>query len=93
MQQPQSQFRNTISQEETQPLPVPTLSPDFTPMPAPLTEEKPSPLIRLTFLSKKRLTRIVASVLTLLLAGAIFVVWFGAPSTSSSSPLPNVSVT
>ncbi len=91
MQQPQSQFRTITSsplslpvfQQETQPLPV--LAPDITPMPAPLVEDTPSPLVPLKFVSKKRLTRIVASALTLLLAGAIVVIWFIAPAASSSS--------
>jgi hypothetical protein len=66
-------------------------SPDFATMPGPLTEEKPLSFIRLHLLSRKRLTRIVASVLTLLLAGAIFVIWFVAPRASSSSLPANIS--
>ena len=92
--QPQSKLHSTtapphslpISQQETQPLPV--MPPDFAP--EPLTEEKFS-FTQLHFLSKKRLTRIIASVLTLLLAASIFVIWFVAPSASSSSLPANVS--
>lgn len=91
MQQPQSEFRNNTSsplslpifQQETQPLPV--APPVSTPMPEPFSEAKPLPLIRVGFLSKKRLARVVAGTLTLLLAGAIFIIWFMAPATSSSS--------
>lgn len=94
---PESKLHSTTSspqslpifQEETQPLPV--VSPDFAPMPGPLTEEKPLPLIRLHLLSRKRITRIIASVLILLLAGAIFVIWFIAPPASSSSLPANIS--
>lgn len=91
--QPKSQFHNITSsplslpifKEETQPLPV--VTPDITP----LTEEKPSPLLPdldpPKTPSKKLRTRIVASVITLLLAGALFVTWFVGPPASSSPPL------
>lgn len=95
MQQPQSQFRarplsppsSPVFQQETQPLP--TTLPDATPVPESLVEAQPLPLIqlpRVRHLSKKGLTRIVASLLTLILAGAIFVIWFVAPAASSTSP-------
>src|ERR1700694_4287418 len=95
--QPQSELHSItappsslpVFQEETQPLPV--VPPDFAPMPGPLIEEKPLSFIRLHLLSRKRFTRIVASVLTLLLAGAIFVIWFVAPPASSSSLPANIS--
>ena len=91
MQQLGGQFRNNISsplslpvfQQETQPQPI--VPPDFVSMPMPLTEAKPLPLIRLSRLSKQWFTRIVAGALTLLLAGAIFVIWFAAPTASPSS--------
>jgi competence protein ComEA len=75
-----------IFKQETQPLPVVTT--DITP----LNEEKPSPLLpdldQPKTPSKKQRTRIVASVITLLLAGALFVTWFvGPPASSSSTPL------
>ena len=96
MQQPGGEFRNNTSsplplpvfQQETQPLPI--VPPDFVSMPMPLTEAKPLPLIRLSRLSKQWFTRIVASALTLLLAGAIFVIWFVAPTTSPSSLPVNI---
>ncbi len=94
---PQSKLQSATSspnslpvfQQETQPLPV--VPPDFAPMPGPLTEEKSLPFIQLHLLSRKRLTRIVASVLTLLLAGAVFAIWFVAPPASSSSLPANIS--
>jgi hypothetical protein len=68
-----SPLSTPIFQQETQPLPiVPSV---FAPLPGPLIEEKPLPLIRLHPLSRKRLTRIVVVMLTLLLVGAIFVIW------------------
>src|SRR5713226_1702781 len=92
--QPKSEFHNItpsplslpISKEVTQPLPV--VTPDITP----LAGEQPSPLVPdldpLKTPSKKQRTRIVASVITLLLAGAIFVIWFvGPPASSPSTPL------
>lgn len=92
--QPKSEFHNITSsplplpifKEETQPLPV--VTPDITP----LTGEQPSPLVPdldpLKTPSKKQRTRIVASVITLLVAGALFVIWFvGPPASSSSTPL------
>ena len=92
MQQPGGQFATILHrplplpvfQQETQPLPI--VPPDFVSMPMPLTEAKPLPLIRLSRLSKQWFTRIVASALTLLLAGAIFVIWFVAPTTSPRPP-------
>jgi competence protein ComEA len=88
--QPKSQFHSITSSplslpifmEETQPLPVVT----------PLAGEQPSPLVPdldpTKTPSKKQRTRIVASVITLLLAGALFVIWFvGPPASSSSTPL------
>ncbi len=97
MQKPQSQLHNTTSspnslpvfQQETQPLPV--IPPDFAPVLDPMAEEKPLPLIRLHPLLRKWLARIIASVLTLLLTGAVIVVWFVAPPASSSSLLSNIS--
>ncbi len=94
MQQPEGQFRNTVSsplslpvdQQETQLHPV--VPPDFVAMPMP--EEKPLPLIRFSGLSKQWFTRIVAITLTLLLAGAIFVIWFAAPTASPSSLPANI---
>ena len=91
MEQPQSQFRTITSsplslpvfQQQTQPLPV--IVPEIAPMPAPLVEDTPAPLVPLNFVSKKRLTRIIASALTLLLAGVIVVIWFVAPAAPSSS--------
>lgn len=99
MQQRQSQFRTTpflppstpVFQQETQPFPI--ISPDATPVPESLIEAQPSPLIQLHRIhrpSKKGLTRIVASLLTLLLAAAVFVIWFGTPATSSSSPSSSI---
>ena len=92
MPQQQSQFRTTplsppstpVFQQETQPHPI--IPPDATSVPEPLLEARSLPLIRVRHLSKKGLTRIVASLLTLLLAGAIVGIWFVAPTTSSSSP-------
>ncbi len=91
MQQPQSQFRaipssplsSPVFKQETQPLPV--IPPDVTPIPDPFIEAKPLPLIRVRLFSKKGLTRIVAGALTLLLLGAIFVIWFVTPASSSSN--------
>lgn len=91
MQQRQSQFHNNHStpptspvfQQETQPLPA--MPPDATPIPDPLIEAEPMPFIRVRLLSKKGLTRLVAGLLTLLLAAAIFVIWFMEPNASSST--------
>ena len=91
MEQPQSQFRTITSsplslpvfQQQTQPLPV--IVPEIAPIPAPLVEDTPAPLVPLNFVSKKRLTRIIASALTLLLAGVIVVIWFVTPAAPSSS--------
>ena len=96
MQQRQSQFRTIPSsplpspafQQETHPLPVPP--PDATPLPEPLLEATPPPFLRMRPFSKRRLTRIVAIGLALLLAGAIFVIWFTVPTASPSSPSSNV---
>lgn len=94
MQQQPSQFHTIPSsplslpvfQQETQPLPA--IQPGVTSAPEPFIEAKP-PLISIRPPSKKRLTRIVASLLTLLLAGAIFVIWFVAPT----APSPSLSTT
>lgn len=96
MQQRPSQFRtipssplpSPVFQQETHPLPVPP--PDVTPIPEPFIEATPPPLLRMRPFSKKRLTRIVAIGLALLLAGAIFVIWFTVPATSSPAPSSNV---
>ena len=82
-----SQFHKTTStplslpvfQQETQPLPI--VPPDDTPVPS--VEEKPSPLLPLKPSSKKRLTRVVAGGITLLLAGSMYIIWFVTPSASS----------
>jgi len=90
-----SQFHKTTSaslslpvfQQETLPLPI--VSVDSTP--APFNEEKPSPLMPLKSSRKKLVSRVVAGGITLLLAGSIYVIWFGTPSTSSSSPPVGIS--
>lgn len=91
MQQQQSQFRSNTSspplpvfQQETQPVPAIPLA--VTPVPEPF----PPPLRPIRPFSKKGLARIVAGLLTLLLAGAIIVIWFVTPATSSS---PSTSIT
>lgn len=92
MQQPQNQFRTLTSsplslpvfQQETHPLPV------IASMPLPPLEDTPAPLVPLKFVSHKGLTRIVASVLTLLLISAIVVIWLMAPGASSSSQPANI---
>lgn len=98
MQQRPSQFRTISSsplpspspvfQQGTQPLSIPP--PEATPLPEPFIETTPPPLLRVRPFSKKGLTRIVAIGLVLLLAGAIFVIWFVTPEASSSSPSSNV---
>src|SRR5579859_333656 len=96
MQQQQNQFRTTPSsplplpvfQQETQTLPA--IPPAVTPVPEPLIEAQSSPLIRVRPPSKKGLTRIVASLLALLLAGTIVGIWFVTPTASSSAPSTNI---
>lgn len=68
-----------VFKQETQPLPI------VTPPAAPFIE-KPPPLIPHISLSRGRLTRIVAAVITLLLGGAIYFTWFATPSSSPSQP-------
>jgi hypothetical protein len=91
--QSKSQFHNIpssplslpIFQEETQPLPI--IPVDNTP----ITGEKPSPLIPLKPPSKKWIARVAASGITLLLLAALYIIWFAAPSTSTSSPPTGIS--
>ncbi|HLX55777.1 MAG TPA: ComEA family DNA-binding protein [Ktedonobacteraceae bacterium] len=71
-----------IFQQGTQPQPI--VASDNTPL-----TENHQPLIPASPSLKKRLTRIVAVVITLLLAGAIFFIWFAAPT--STSPPPGIS--
>lgn len=93
MQQRQSQFHThpssppslPVFQQETQSLPATSIPSPITPTPEPLTDAQFSPLIRVRSFSKKGLTRIVAGLLTLLLAGAIVAIWFVPPSASSPS--------
>lgn len=88
MQQPQKQFHTPTSspvfQQETHPLP------EIASMPFPPLEDTPAPLVPLKVVAKKRLARIVASVLALLLAGAVVVIWFLTPNASSSSSPANI---
>ena len=92
MQQRHSQFRTNSSsplplpvfQQETQPLPAIPLA--VTPVPEPF----PPPLRSSRRFSKKGLTRIVAGLLSLLLVGAIIVIWFVTPTSSSSAPSASI---
>jgi competence protein ComEA len=68
----------SLSQEQTSPLSAVTPAPNPISMtPTPTPEPKP------TLFTRKRLTRLIALILTLLLAGAILFIWFTSPASST----------
>lgn len=75
---PSSPLSLPIFQQETQQLP--TIPSDTSAL-----TEMPSPLIPHTLTPKQRLTRVIATVIALLLVGAIYFIWFSVPSASPST--------